>query len=166
MKIYSEVGHGTSVKLFFRETEPATPQTPSPVLPDSLQATGEVILIVEDEAAVRQLAEVVLTSLGYTVLSAADAASALLLAREHPRIDLLFTDVVLPNGTTGLELASALCGERPDLRVLFTSGYSDDILQHAERTEHQRPLISKPWSRVTALPAPSPRLRGEGWGEG
>ena len=147
MKIYSEVGHGTVVKLFFREAEPAALPMPTPVAPESVQATGEVILVVEDEAAVRQLAEIVLTSLGYTVLTASDAASALLLAREHTRIDLLFTDVVLPNGTTGLELASVLAGERPDLRVLFTSGYSDDILQHAERTEHQRPLISKPWSR-------------------
>ena len=147
MKIYSELGHGTVVKLFFREAEPAALPMPAPASPESVQATGEVVLVVEDEAAVRQLAEIVLTSLGYTVLSAADAASALVLAREHTRIDLLFTDVVLPNGTTGLELASVLAGERPDLRVLFTSGYSDDILQHAERTEHQRPLISKPWSR-------------------
>jgi signal transduction histidine kinase/CheY-like chemotaxis protein len=147
MKIYSELGHGTVVKLFFQEAQPAAPVATTPVPPDSVAANGEVILVVEDETAVRELVEIVLRGLGYTVISAPDAASALVMAREHARIDLLFTDIVLPNGTTGLELAGVLAKERLGLRVLFTSGYSEDILQHAEQAEHQRPLISKPYSR-------------------
>ena len=123
----------------------ASPGPPA-ASPDSVQGAGEVILVVEDETQVRQLAEMVLVSLGYTVVTAGDAAAAVRIAREQPRIDLLFTDVVLPNGATGLELASQLAAERPDMRVLFTSGYSDDILQRGGDADHA-PLISKPWSR-------------------
>jgi signal transduction histidine kinase len=146
MKIYSEVGHGTVVKLFFLEAEPVAEMAAAHTTA-ATPANGEVILVVEDESAVRQLVETVLTGLGYQVVAASDAASALIAAREQARIDLLFTDIVLPNGVTGLELASQLSRERPGLRVLFTSGYSDDMVQHTDQTDRQRPLISKPYSR-------------------
>jgi CheY-like chemotaxis protein len=130
--VYSEVGHGTTFKVYFpeiaapRET-PAGPTAPAPV---SRRGT-ETILLVEDEAAVRQLARKILEGHGYTVLTADGGSSALTLAQRHAgTIHLLLTDVVMPE-LSGRDLATALDRTGGRIRVLYMSGYTDDtIIRH------------------------------------
>jgi CheY-like chemotaxis protein len=106
----------------------------------------ETILVAEDEDSVRAVATAALASRGYNVLAAADGEAALVLARQYPHpIDLLLTDVVMP-GINGRELAELMTQERPELRVLFASGYTDDAsLLHGIRTD-ELSFLQKPFS--------------------
>src|SRR5690606_20730919 len=120
--IYSEEGEGTTVKLYFprflggADTSEAMEHPPAPHGSD-----GEVVLVVEDNEDVRVYSVMVLTELGYQVLQAPDADAGLAILRTDQRVDLLFTDVVLP-GKSGRVLADAAIALRPGLRVLFTTG--------------------------------------------
>jgi two-component system cell cycle sensor histidine kinase/response regulator CckA len=131
IEVYSEVGHGTSVKIYLPRTDDAPPLDAGPQAPArSVQGT-ETVLLVEDEDAVRTLAEVVLQSNGYAVLVARQGEEALEMAAAHRGpIHLLVTDLVMPH-MGGRELAEQLAGTRPGLRVLFMSGYPDEAsMQH------------------------------------
>jgi two-component system, cell cycle sensor histidine kinase and response regulator CckA len=130
--VYSEVGHGTTVKVYLprvtlgEEVAPSLP--PSAAEPSELRGGPETVLLVEDATPVRSLARRSLEACGYTVLDAADGAAALdLAARHHGGIDVLVTDVVMP-GMSGRELAERLAPERPQMKVLYTSGYTDDAM--------------------------------------
>jgi PAS domain S-box-containing protein len=128
--VYSEVGKGTAFKVYFPRADAAekVAETPAPVLLKS--AGSQTVLVVEDEHAVRDLAQRLLQRLGYTVLIAADAAEACRVFDEHPTIDLLLTDVVMP-GASGPELTRQLIEQRPALKVIYMSGYTEDaIVQH------------------------------------
>ena len=131
--VYSEVGHGTTVKVYLPRV-PADEVAPSLSAPapaaEPSEARGgpETVLLVEDAAPVRSLARRSLEARGYTVLDAADGATALdLAARHRGGIDVLVTDVVMP-GMSGRELAERLAPERPRMKVLYTSGYTDDAM--------------------------------------
>ena len=147
VKIYSEPGIGTTVKLFL-------PRIAAPA--DAAQATRpgaaaqpsgqETILVVEDEEFVRQLATRVLAGLGYRVLEARDGKSALALLDAHADIALLFTDVVLPGGMNGPDIAREAQARRPGLRVLYTSGYTGNAIQQLEALSVPVHLISKPYA--------------------
>jgi CheY-like chemotaxis protein len=145
MKIYSEPGHGTVVKLYLPvadgdlEFEPA--RTPSG---SGLRGT-ETILLVEDDAWVRAHAASVLCELGYTVLEAGNGPDALTLARQHPEIDLLFTDVIMPGGMNGPALAAEIGGLLPGVPVLFTSGYTENAIVHHGRVDPGVNLLHKPY---------------------
>jgi PAS domain S-box-containing protein len=147
VKIYSEPGLGTTVKLFLPEfvSAPAPAEgVPRPV--QGSQPRGhETILVVEDEADVRALACRVLGSLGYSVLQAMDGESALALLRANPQVRLLFTDVVLPGGMNGPNVARAARTLRPQIRVLYTSGYTGNAIQQLDAMEGPVRLISKPY---------------------
>ncbi len=147
VKIYSEPGHGTAVRLYLPcAASPAVPETDEP--PDETPASaGETILAVEDDDAVRAYVVGLLGSLGYTVLSAGNAPSALATLRQTPDIDLLFTDVMMPGGMNGVELARQARAIRPGLKVLFTSGYSGDALSHAGKLEPGVEPLTKPYRR-------------------
>jgi CheY-like chemotaxis protein len=128
--LYSEEGLGTTFKLYFPATSEEAPERD--IKPESSTLGGsETILFVEDEELLRPLIGRALATHGYTVLTAADAHEALDLAAGHPGpIDLLITDVVMP-GLNGRELAEQLQLHRPELRVLYTSGYpADTVLEH------------------------------------
>jgi CheY-like chemotaxis protein len=128
--LYSEPGTGTTFKLYFpRVSGEATPSSEGPP-PESVRGE-ETILLVEDDAQVRILARSILRRGGYTVLDASNGGEALLISEQHgARIDLLLTDVVLPL-MSGRQLADRLRSMRPEIKVLFMSGYTDDaILQH------------------------------------
>ncbi len=129
--LYSEPHKGTTFKVYlprvFAEAEPHKPET---LLPESLRGT-ETILLVEDDEQLRTLARGILRRHGYVVLDAANGGEALLICEQHgSRIHLLLTDVVLPR-MSGRQLAERLAPQRPEMKVLFMSGYTDDaILQH------------------------------------
>ena len=147
VKIYSEVGQGTTVKLYLpRMLEAGGP--PADIVSAQALAGGdaqEVILVVEDEASVRQFSVDALSELGYRVLEADGAAAALHLLDTHPEIMLLFTDVVMPD-VNGRELADKAVARRPDLKVLFTTGYSRNAVVHNGVLDPGVELIGKPFT--------------------
>jgi PAS domain S-box-containing protein len=126
--VYSEPGHGTTVKVYLpRVAGTAAAQAPTPE-PQDVRGGGETVLLVEDAAPVRSLARRSLEARGYRVLDAADGSAALAVASAHgSAIDLLVTDVVMP-GMSGRELAERLAPGRPGMKVLYTSGYTDDAM--------------------------------------
>jgi CheY-like chemotaxis protein len=144
IKIYSEVGHGTTIKLYLprAEQEAQSPRRPAVTTPRG----SETILVVEDNQSVRKAVIRQLHDLGYRTIAAESAAAALKLGREGAHFDLLLTDVIMPGGMTGYELADEMRQTDPDLKVLFTSGYTE----LAASTNHSRqtdPLLSKPYRR-------------------
>jgi PAS domain S-box-containing protein len=148
IQIYSEPGHGTTVKIYLprsRQAE-AAPQPPPP--PEDAVDRGRTILVVEDEEAVREAAVAMLDELGYRCLEAADAQSALALIEGGAPIDLVFTDVVMPGPLRTREFAQALRALKPELPVLFTSGYTDNAIIHQGRLDEGVQLISKPYARA------------------
>ena len=126
--VYSEPGRGTTVKVYLPRVPAATEAPVAPPPPKAVRGGHETVLLVEDAAPVRTLARRSLEACGYRVLDAADGPSALELSARHPSgIDLLVTDVVMP-GMSGRELAERLAPERPEMKVLYTSGYTDDAM--------------------------------------
>jgi two-component system cell cycle sensor histidine kinase/response regulator CckA len=145
--VYSEPGNGTTFKLYFpRVAEPAT-DSRQPKSGSALRASGETVLVVEDEKAVRDLTVRILQQLGYTILTAGDAAEALEIGRAHAgEIHLLLTDVVMP-GMSGRQLADQLIQHRPGTRVLFLSGYTEDTVVHHGVLDAGVNFLPKPFSR-------------------
>ena len=107
---------------------------------------NEVILLVEDDVEVNRFASEILTDLGYQVHSAADGAGALKLLEEIGKIDLLFTDVVLPGGMNGRELARKVQRVRPTLKVLYATGYTRNAIIHQGRLDPDVELLTKPFT--------------------
>jgi signal transduction histidine kinase len=142
--IYSEPGHGTTVKLYFPRYRGALMSEAS-TQPSPQGMSHERILVVEDNADVRAYSMSILTELGYEVLEAHDAESGMAIVRQPGRIDLLFTDVVLP-GKSGRMLADEALAVRPDLKVLFTTGYSRNAIVHQGRLDPGVNLITKPFT--------------------
>src|SRR5262249_19585238 len=108
----------------------------------------ETILAVEDDAMVRNYVVTQLQSLGYTTLAAADARAALAIAEQDVKIDLLFTDVIMPGAMNGRELAQELTRRRPGLMVLFTSGYTENAIVHHGRLDPGVALLNKPYRKT------------------
>jgi PAS domain S-box-containing protein len=153
VKIYSEPGHGTSVKLYLpRVAGDATPWAPRVPHTYEVQSRGrETILVVEDDPVVRAVAVKTLESAGYEVLQAGDGPSGLKLLERPGRIDLLFTDLIMPNGMSGQDLLRHARGLRPDLKAIFTSGYSEQFLKGRSDTDRSVPLLPKPYRRLKLL---------------
>jgi PAS domain S-box-containing protein len=148
IRIYSELGHGTTVKIYLPRLHG----------PDDLAEAGEAaaekiadggketILVVEDHEDLRAYSSGVLRELGYHVLEAGSGPAALTLFSRNPDIDLLFTDVVLPDGMSGRQLADEVLRRRPDLKVLFTTGYTKNAIVHNGRLDPGVQLINKPFT--------------------
>jgi len=147
LKIYSEVGHGTTVKLYLPRATTVQPEVTTRSAEEQENHGKETILAVEDEDAVRKLVVRNLRSMGYVVIDAADAGQAIELLRGDQPVDLLFTDVVLPGGMTGRQLADEARALRPDIRVLFTSGYTQNSIVHQGKLDPGVHLLSKPYRR-------------------
>jgi PAS domain S-box-containing protein len=146
IKIYSEEGHGTSIKLYLpRAEEPDAAIEAPPVAP--VEGGEETILVVEDDHLVRDFVVTQLKSLGYTILATSSGAEALKLIDEGVNFDLLFTDVIMPGGMNGRQLADEALKRRPALRVLFTSGYTEDAILHHGRLDPGVLLLPKPYRR-------------------
>jgi len=147
LKLYSEPGHGTTVKIYL----PRAPLDGSTMTPDQTgdQASQgtETILVVEDDDAVRQYVTTQLETLGYRAISASNGADALALLKSGVAADMLFTDIVLPGGMNGRQLADAAHAIQPDLPVLFTSGYTENAVIHHGRLDPGVELLNKPYRR-------------------
>jgi two-component system, cell cycle sensor histidine kinase and response regulator CckA len=144
--VYSEPGRGTSFKIYFPRTdEPETKAAAAPV-DQPLPRGTETVLLVEDEATLRQLIRECLESSGYTVLEAGHGPEAMALAERHPgTIDLLMTDVVMP-GISGRELAEQVMAARPGIRIVYMSGYTDDaVVLHGVLSEDMA-FLQKPFT--------------------
>jgi len=149
VKIYSEPGAGTTVKLYLpRLADVALQPTREVVAAAGGGAAGESILIVEDDEDVRTFTAHVLEQLGYRVRVAADGQAALRLLEESAGVDLLFTDVGLPEGMTGRQLAHEVQRRWPRVRVLYTTGYARNSIVHHGRLDAGVALITKPFTQV------------------
>jgi CheY-like chemotaxis protein len=146
----SEVGVGTTIRLYFpRVDAQATLVRELELNADTPAPTGdETVLVVEDDNDVRGTAAGALRSLGYTVLEAATAQQALEVIRGTTKLHLLFTDVTLPGGIHGPDLARRAQSLVPELKVLFTSGFSESAIIHRGILDGTLPLIPKPYAIV------------------
>jgi PAS domain S-box-containing protein len=148
VKIYSEAGEGTTIKIYLprlhaEQAIEGRQEEPAPVR----GRPNETILVVEDDEDVRASTTEMLRDLGYTILEAANARSGLHLLDGHPEIRLLFTDVGLPGGMNGRQLADAARGRRSNLKVLFASGYARNAIVHDGRLDPGVELITKPFTQ-------------------
>lgn len=146
---YSEPGRGTTFKIYFPQ---AVESLPTPRQPEKEMAGGtETILVVEDEVALRELTCVLLQEAGYTVFETSGIEEAIAMAKDSRRkIDLLLTDIVMPR-LDGHELANQLLALRPSLRVLYMSGYTDDVIVHRGVLSQGAMLVQKPFAKNTLL---------------
>jgi two-component system NtrC family sensor kinase len=147
LKIYSEQGQGSTVKIYLPRRVPDDADNEVPTQPRANGGAGEAILVVEDDEGVRSYTGEILDELGYRVLVAPDARDALRFIEQPERhIDLLLTDMVMP-GLNGRQLADAARALRPDLPVLFMTGYSRNAIVHQGRLDSGLSLIQKPFGR-------------------
>jgi CheY-like chemotaxis protein len=146
VKIYSEVGHGTTIKLYLPRAMQAEDVE---VTVDNGPIVGgtETVLVVEDDAQVRETVIAMLSDLGYRTLKAVDASSALTVIDSGIPIDILFTDVVMPGTLKSPELARKAKERLPNIAVLFTSGYTENSIVHGGRLDAGVELLSKPYTR-------------------
>jgi signal transduction histidine kinase/ActR/RegA family two-component response regulator len=153
IRLYSEVGQGTTVKIYLPRLAVALPLPAAPAemppAPSGLPRArpDETILLVEDNDSVRDYATTALAELGYRVIAARDAGEALQAVERGERIDLLFTDVVLGSGPNGRELASRIGERRAGLPVLFTTGYTRNAIVHHGRLDPGVHLLDKPFTQ-------------------
>ena len=148
LDVRTEHGTGTASTIYLPESQAAVSAAP-PEAPAPRPRTGtQTVLIVEDADGVRDLARRLLERQGYTVLLAANATEALMLVEQHPHIDVLLTDVVMP-GKSGPELTSALRDKRPDLKTIYMSGYPQDAIAHHGLAEPGIAFLQKPFTAET-----------------
>lgn len=146
-KIYSEEGEGTTVRLYFPRVRRAEVEAIEHRADDAVIGGNEHILVVEDDALVREHLIAQLRDLGYRVTDASSGPEAYELVKRMDDIDLLFTDVVMPGGMNGRQLAEAALKLRPGLKVLYTSGYTENAIIHHGRLDPGVHLLSKPYRR-------------------
>ncbi len=145
LKIYTEEGRGTTVKLYLPRRTGGQAAEPAPPRPAPRPGAGETILVVEDEERVRRFSVEALRELGYVVVEADGAAAALALLDTTPEAKLLFTDIVMP-GLDGRKLADEAAQRRPDLKVLFTTGFTRNAVVHNGVLDAGVQLINKPFT--------------------
>jgi signal transduction histidine kinase/CheY-like chemotaxis protein len=154
--IYSEVGQGSSVCIYLpRHVGEADAQELSAELADAPRGDGETVLVIDDEPTVRMLVTEVLADLGYTAIEAEDGAAGLKVLQSSARVDLLVTDVGLPGGVNGRQVADAGREIRPDLKVLFITGYAENAVLGHGHLEPGMHVMTKPF----AMEALASRLR-------
>lgn len=149
VKIYSEIGQGTTVKLYLPRWHGADATGVSTAPPQNLPRgrDGETILVADDEAQVRMLSVDMLRELGYAVIEASDGEAALALLAKTERVDLLFTDIVMP-GMNGRVLADNAVAARPGLKRLFTTGYTSNAVVHNGTLDPGVAFLPKPFTMI------------------
>jgi CheY-like chemotaxis protein len=145
IRIYSEEGHGTTVKLYLPQAAGVVVAPAADAGLSEFERGDESILIVEDDALVREYVVTQIDRLGYDTLAASNGAEALAIIDGPERIDLLFTDVIMPGGMNGRQLATEAKMRRPGLKILFTSGYTENAIVHHGRLDAGVLLLPKPY---------------------
>ncbi len=148
IKVYSEPGKGTTIKIYLPCYSGQTIENGKEGVRETARGSGETVLLVEDDASILQLTKIMLKNLGYNVLAAKTPAEAFQLAEMHSgTISLLITDVVMP-GMNGRELVERLRFHYPELKCLFMSGYTADVIAHRGILEQRVNFISKPFCKM------------------
>jgi CheY-like chemotaxis protein len=146
IRIYSEEGYGTTVKIYLPRAVARAEHVPD-AQPTAPLGGRETILVVEDDALVRQYVNAQLHGLGYGTLEAANAIEALAISDSGAPFDLLFTDVIMPGAMNGQQLAREMAARRTNLKVLFTSGYTENALLDHGRLPAGVLLLAKPYRK-------------------
>jgi PAS domain S-box-containing protein len=147
IRVYSEMGEGTTVRLYLPRAQRGVGRNPEEAPIARALGGQEKILVVEDDPGVRDNLITQLKALGYTVFSAHNGPAALDLLTKNRSIQLLLTDVVMPGGMNGRQLADAARQLNPELRILFTSGYTENVITHGGRLDRGVHLLTKPYRR-------------------
>lgn len=146
VRLYSEVGQGSTVTLYLpRHLQDAHAEEAEPASAPAVAGSGEVVLVVDDEAPIRLLVAEVLNDAGYAILQAEDGPAALRILHSAARIDLLITDVGLPGGLNGRQVADAARAARPELQVLFITGYAENAAFGHGHLPAGMQLLTKPF---------------------
>lgn len=148
LEIQSQVGRGTTIKLYFPKAEivakaPKTAPTPATVV----RGQGMVVLLVEDDGNLRRTVAKMLANMGFQVLEAEDGKVALSILKNTSKVDLLFTDIVMPGEINGIDLVKKARAERPELKVLLMSGYAEEDFQRAGVSSENSAFLPKPFLR-------------------
>jgi CheY-like chemotaxis protein len=146
IKLYSEEGHGTTIKIYLPRAIGQADMAAEPVAAP-IAGGSETILVVEDDILVRTYVIAQLKGLGYATLSASNATEAIALVEGGAKFDLLFTDVIMPGGMNGRQLAEELNKRRVPFKVLFTSGYTENAIVHHGRLDAGVILLNKPYRK-------------------
>ncbi|CAN7351257.1 PAS domain S-box protein [Bradyrhizobium sp. LjRoot220] len=147
IKIYSEEGHGTSVKMYLPRATGLNQTAAEAAISANVEGGTETILVVEDDSLVRRYVMTQIESLGYTTLEAANASEALQIIDATPTLDLLFTDVIMPGIMNGRQLVDEARKRRPGLKTLYTSGYTENAIVHHGRLDSGVLLLAKPYRK-------------------
>ena len=147
IKIYSEEGHGTTIRMYLPPGTGDSIAASDIDVSSAIEGGHETILVVEDDKLVRDYALTQLRSLGYVTLDAANGAEAMALVEAGHEFDLLFTDVIMPGAMNGRQLADAIAKFRPGLKVLYTSGYTENAIIHHGRLDSGVLLLAKPYRK-------------------
>ena len=147
VRIYSEVGHGTTVSFYL----PLLADLPRPIPADSTKIlaakSGGTVLVVDDEEDLLEVAAAYLAEMGHTALQAMDGASALAMLADHKEINLMVTDIVIPGGMNGVELVQQVHALRPEIKIIYSSGFTANALAERSLTLMGCPLLHKPYQR-------------------
>ncbi len=146
IKIYSEQGHGTTIRVYLPPARGDADAATSAAVP--VAGGHETIMVVEDDALVRNFVVAQLHGLGYKTIDAADSRAAMAHVEKGTPFDLLFTDVIMPGGMTGRQLADEIAKRRPGMKVLYTSGYTDNAIVHHGRLDEGVLLLTKPYRKT------------------
>jgi CheY-like chemotaxis protein len=147
ISVESAVGQGTTFNIYLPQaSKPAAQAQPQPALAGAAHGS-ETILLVEDDVGVRSLARRILRHHGYTVLEASDGVMAQEVAQQHAGpIDLIITDVIMPGGLSGVRLAEYLVAQRPQVKVLYMSGYTDNAITQHGALDSGQAFLQKPFT--------------------
>ena len=160
IRVYSEVGNGTTIRIYLPRAAAAAGVRAPPSPAGTIKGDGERILVVEDDALVRSQVSAQLESLGYAIHAVPDAVEAFAALESGAVFDLLFTDVILPRGMNGRQLADEALMLRPSLKVLYTSGYSENAVVHHGRLDPGVEMILKPFTQSSLAAKVKQVLRG------
>jgi PAS domain S-box-containing protein len=147
IKIYSEEGHGTSVKMYLPRATGLNQTAAEAAISANVEGGTETVLVVEDDSLVRRYVMTQIESLGYITFEAANAREALQIIDGAPTLDLLFTDVIMPGEMNGRQLVDEALKRRPSLKTLYTSGYTENAIVHHGRLDSGVLLLAKPYRK-------------------